>query len=405
MNASAEAALETIPPTDEGSLITDDAGFRHLLDDLDRAAKASRKPLICAVDLEADSLHSYREKLCLVQLCCAGRLAILDPLKIQDLVPLLDFVERPDVELWMHGADFDMTLLKRTFSRVPPRIYDTQTAARLLGYRKFGLAYLIEDFFGVALSKSPQKADWGKRPLTDKMIEYAMNDVCYLPRMAQMLVGLLNEKGRWDWFLQSCDAAREAVMAREERTKDEAWKISGWGRLSPKGLAFLRALWTWRDRQAEILDRPSFKVMNNERLIELSLGLEEGKKIMAPPGRYRQAQVTSFRDAVREVFQMPKEEWPQKVRGKRPKPDPAGARRFDQLKARRDREAERHDLEESFIAAKGALERLAFSPDPPESFLLPWQMELLGLNDGSPSAAATDAEQEASDVERVSAAP
>jgi ribonuclease D len=262
---------------------------------------------------------------------------------------------------------------------VPERIYDTQIAARLIGFRRFGLAHLIEHFFEVTISKSPQKADWGKRPLTEKMIEYAFNDVRYLPEMIRTLTEKLHELGRWEWFLQSCDDARKNVIERESRPREDAWKITGWGKLSPLGMAFLRAIWNWRDRQAEILDRPAFKVMNNERMIDLSLALESGKKIVTPPGRYRPAQVSNFKEAVEAVYQLDKSDWPQKVRGKRSRPDPEGAKRFDKLKAHRDKQADAYDLEASLIAPKHVLERLAFAQDPPEELLLPWQREVLGL--------------------------
>ena len=111
----------------------------------------------CAVDTEADSLHSFREKLCLIQFSCAGRHAIIDPLKIGDLTPLLQFLE--SAEIWMHGADFDMSLFKRTFDLVPSTVLDTQTAARLCGFRQFGLAHLVHEIFGVSLSKQSQRAN------------------------------------------------------------------------------------------------------------------------------------------------------------------------------------------------------------------------------------------------------
>ncbi len=80
----------------------------------------------------------------------------------------------------MHGADYDMTMFKRQFGKLPAVVYDTQIGARLLGVRRFGLGDLVNHYFGVELSKSSQKADWGKRPLSPKMIEYALNDVHYL---------------------------------------------------------------------------------------------------------------------------------------------------------------------------------------------------------------------------------
>ena len=139
----------------------------------------------CAIDTEADSLHCYEEKLCLIQFAAADQFAVIDPLAFDDLEPLIEFLD--STEVWLHGADFDMRMLRRTFDRIPNVVYDTQTAARLLGARKFGLANLVEDQFGVVLPKGSQKADWGKRPLTRKMIDYAVNDVRYLLSLATTL--------------------------------------------------------------------------------------------------------------------------------------------------------------------------------------------------------------------------
>ena len=114
----------------------------------------------CAIDTEADSLHCYEEKLCLIQFAVEDRFAIIDPLSIQDLSSLINFIIRSEV--WLHVSDFDMRMLKRTYGSVPETVYDTQTASRLLGVKKFGLVNLVEDHFGVVLPKTSQKADWAK---------------------------------------------------------------------------------------------------------------------------------------------------------------------------------------------------------------------------------------------------
>ena len=139
----------------------------------------------CAIDTEADSLHCYEEKLCLIQFAAEDSLAVIDPLKGSDFSSLIDYLDT--VNVWMHGADFDIRMLSRSYGRAPKVVYDTQTASRLLGVRKFGLVNLVEDHFGVVLPKTSQKANWGKRPLSEKMLEYAVNDVRYLLEIAQKL--------------------------------------------------------------------------------------------------------------------------------------------------------------------------------------------------------------------------
>ncbi|MCB1089827.1 MAG: ribonuclease D, partial [Verrucomicrobiae bacterium] len=196
---------------------------------------------------EADSMHSYETKLCLIQFASAGRLAIIDPLSIphDSLLGLLDLIDEAEV-VWMHGADYDMAMFRKTFGRIPAAVWDTQTAARLLGFEQFGLANLIEAEYGVTLSKASQKADWGRRPLTEKMLSYAFNDVRYIVPMARSFVHRLEECGRMSWFIESCDSAREYAANREERPSEEAWRVNGWGSLDRLGMAYLKALWYWR---------------------------------------------------------------------------------------------------------------------------------------------------------------
>ncbi|MDG2125835.1 MAG: ribonuclease D, partial [Verrucomicrobiales bacterium] len=195
-----EHSLPSDPVPDKSGVIsidTSDALVRFLDDVVSEEAAKS-----CAIDTEADSLHSFREKLCLIQFESAGRIALIDPLANIDLEPLAEYLR--GAEVWVHGGDFDMLMLKRAFGEVPEKYFDTQIAARLLGYERFGLAAMIEDVFSVALSKSSQRADWGKRPLSDKMLDYAANDVRYVRSLASDLTGRLDEHGRGDWFTESC---------------------------------------------------------------------------------------------------------------------------------------------------------------------------------------------------------
>jgi len=138
-----------------------------------------------AMDLEADSLHKYYEKLSLVQFTDGENHQLIDPLAIEDMQPLKDYLK--DAELWMHGADYDIVMMRRDLGIVPPVIWDTQIGARLLGVPKFGYGNLVEHYAGVEISKSSQKADWSKRPLTEKMCEYAINDVL----RRDVMIGLL----------------------------------------------------------------------------------------------------------------------------------------------------------------------------------------------------------------------
>jgi len=328
----------------------------------------------CAIDTEADSLHCYEEKLCLIQFSAAGHFAVIDPLACDNLEPLVEFLD--STEVWLHGADFDMRMLRRKFNRIPGIVYDTQTAARLLGARKFGLVNLVEEHFGVILPKGSQKADWGRRPLSRKMIDYAVNDVRYLLPLGEIFVERLKDSGRWEWFLQSCAAARAVAEIRREKDKDLIWRISGWGKLERLGMAYLRALWFWRDGEAARRDRPPFKIIGNDRLLEYSGDLQCGKSVSLPE-RFPRSVVGRFDEAIGSVCGLSENEYPKKIKRSRGRRDNDAEQRFEKLKALRDEVAGGLDIDATLIGSRATLERLAAQPEKTDELLLAWQKELL----------------------------
>ncbi len=343
---------------------------------LEKSGQETGAP-VCAIDTEADSLHRYRESLCLVQFAVRGESVLIDPLAIEDLAPLGDYLSRATV--WMHGADYDMTMFKRQFGKLPAIVYDTQIGARLLGARRFGLGDLVKDYFGIELLKTSQKADWGKRPLSPKMIEYALNDVHYLLDMGDMIVTGLRNLGRYDWFEESCTAARQKVLDRDD-TKEEMWRIQGSGKLDRRGLACLRALWNWRDAEAKAWDRPSFMVVTNRQLLEWSHDLASGKCVNLPH-HFRPDRLKRFRSSVAAVEALTEAGWPERAAGKRRKRDRDFDRRVDALIHDREQAAAKLDIESSLIAPRAVLESIAADDAKPSDLLLKWQLECLGLSD------------------------
>ncbi len=357
--------------TPEPLWIDSRSGLENFLDEVQDAT-------FVGMDLEADNLHSYREKLCLIQLAADGRVALIDPLAFDDCSPLLEFIDDERRDLWMHGADFDMTLMLGTFDWLPHRIRDTQIAAQLVGCRQFGLASLVKNFFGIEISKSSQKQDWSKRPLTPKMLEYAAADAALLLPLKEQLMARLVELGRLDWFEESCSAARRQVLARPPRDTSELWRISGSGALRGRQLAILRALWHWRENEACRRDVPTFKVISNQELLDLSRGLDEGgrpeirRRLTAPARR-------ELSELIPKVLSLPEREWPERQRSKRSKRPKDFEEKVDQLKALRDAAAARLDIDPSVIAARKTLESIVLGEHTETNGrLLEWQRELLG---------------------------
>jgi len=351
---------------------TTDRLVSHLL-----ASRQGTEAPVCAIDTEADSLHRYRESLCLIQFAVRRESVLIDPLAIGDLSALGSYLAEATV--WMHGADYDMTMFRRQFGALPPVVYDTQIGARLLGARRFGLGDLVHQYFGVELSKSSQKADWGKRPLSPKMIEYALNDVHYLLEMGDLIVAGLKELGRYEWFEESCAAARQRVLDRDD-SKEENWRIQGSGKLDRFGLVCLRALWYWRDTEAKAWDRPSFMVTTNRQLLEWSHDLATGNNVSLPH-HFRPDRVKRFRTAVTAVETLAETDWPQRLAAKRQKRDRDFERKVDALIKSREHAATKLDIEGSLIAPRSVLESLVAGDAMPADVLLGWQRQCLGLTD------------------------
>src|SRR6266513_3648937 len=328
-----------------------------------------------AVDTEADSLHCYREKLCLLQVSLPGRDYIVDPLADVDLAPLFTALER--MEIVLLGADFDLRLLRRGLTFTAQRIFDTVIGARLLGLREFSLAALLGRYFDAELGKGSQKANWARRPLSARMLEYAMNDTHYLLPLAERFEAQLKQFDRIDWLRQSCQRAVEQAAVERARDKDELWRIRGSGLLRGRAAAVLRALWQWREKEAKAADRPPFHVLQNHELINAAVSFASEK----PPdyrhfsSRRRQA----FREAAQNALQLSEEEWPVSLRRFGTRPSAGMMARTEELRRQRDRGARELDLEPSFIASRSTLEAIAADETCATTLLVPWQRAVLAL--------------------------
>jgi ribonuclease D len=328
-----------------------------------------------AVDTEADSLHCYFEKLCLIQVSVPGHDYLVDPLASLDLAPFAAALTPKEIVL--QGADFDLRLLRRSLGFTATRIFDTVIAARLLGIRSFSLQALVEKFFGVTLAKGSQKANWARRPLPHHMAEYAMNDTRYLLPLAEKLEAGLRERGRLEWFEQSCERAREQAAVERTRGDEEVWRISGSGKFGGRACAVLRELWQWRDREAQAADRPAFHVLQNHLLLEAAEQFAAGQ---VPDHRHfsvRRRQ--GFREAAERGLNLPESEWPVRPKRRGTRPTREMERAAEELRRRRDAVANAHGLEPSLIAPRNAIDAVVADASQREALLAPWQRHLLEL--------------------------
>jgi ribonuclease D len=221
------------------------------------------------VDTESNSLHAYREQVCLIQFSTSRKDYLLDPLELSDLSSLALLFSDPGIEKIFHAVEYDIICLKRDFGFEVVNIFDTMQSARILGYPQFGLDSLLALKFGLKVDKRYQKADWAFRPLSPEMLNYARLDTHYLLSLRDMLQVELEATGLWD--LAREEFIRLAKLNGNSRVDLPAWqKVSGKQNLTDRQLTILKALCDWRDDTARGLSRPPFKVVDDRRLISLA---------------------------------------------------------------------------------------------------------------------------------------
>jgi ribonuclease D len=329
-----------------------------------------------AVDTEADSLHAYPEKVCLIQISTTVGDRLIDPLAGFDLKPLLAALS--EHVLIMHGADYDLRLLCKHHEFVPSSIFDTMLAARLLGVRQFGLSNLVETFLGVKLEKGAQKANWAIRPLTDKMLRYARNDTHYLKPLADKLEVDLQAKGRLAWHQESC--ARLITDCSRERPPDldSVWRLKGSHLLGRHALAVLRDLWRWRENEAVRANKPPFFVLSHQALVEIAEAAASGRPVEnLIPKHLSERRRAGVVKAVSQGLRVQPDDFPKLLRSTGRRPSETERRRYAELQKRRDARAEELGLDPTLIASRGVLSDLAHNWDEFAPELMSWQRALL----------------------------
>jgi len=240
--------------------IADKSSLRHVSSKL----RAERR---IALDCEAAGFHRYTDRLCLVQLSTPRDTYLFDPLETDPAPALKPILEDPQVQVVMHGADFDLRLLRRDLGIAVRGLFDTQVAATLLGAQAVGLASLLDDRMNVVLSKKHQRADWAQRPLPDGFLEYAADDTRHLLDLADILAGELGERERRGWAEEEFRYLETIEWIEEPQDPVTRFKVAR--KMTPREVTSLRAALEWRDRIAQDRDRAPFRVAGDQILVEI----------------------------------------------------------------------------------------------------------------------------------------
>ncbi len=225
---------------------------------------------VIGVDTEQDSYFAYRTKVCVIQIGADDEEWIIDALALDDFAPLQPaFLDRSRTKV-LHAGENDVDLLRKNCGLEVRGLFDTMSAASILGYAKTGLAGVIEHHFGVTIEKKYQRSDWRKRPLEREQIEYAALDVRYLSKLRELFLDELDDAGRVEEAESDFGRIEHVVHDQKEFDADDYVRIRGARDLDGLGRRILQALYELRDEIAREEDRALFRVCPDHVLIDLA---------------------------------------------------------------------------------------------------------------------------------------
>ena len=313
-----------------------------------------------AVDTESNSLHAFREQVCLIQFSTPSKDYILDPFAIEDLSALGPLFGNPKIEKIFHAAEYDLICLTRDFEYRFANIFDTMYAARVLGYPFVGLDNMLAEKLDIKVDKRHQKADWAARPLTASQIDYARFDTHYLFQLRDILEKELEEKGRLQLaredFARACN-----VELPKEKVNGASWRrFSARKDVSTRELTILSELCVFRDHVAERMDRPPFKVVDDDMLLAIARNLPEKDVDLAGIG-LSPKQIRLWGEDILGAVQRGADA-PLVTREQSKRPHDAVLRRLEKLKNWRKLQAKETGVESDIILPKAYLNLLAENP-------------------------------------------
>jgi ribonuclease D len=319
---------------------------------------------VIALDTESDSLHSFPEKVCLLQVAEeSGTVTLVDPLALRDLSPLAPLCADPGIVKVFHGASYDLASVKRDFGFEFADIFDTMVAGQFLGLPELGLASLLERFFGIPPGPSRQKDDWAERPLSPEQEFYAAEDVRHLIPLRERLLQELAARGRRAWVEEECQALAAIPAAHRVFDPEDYVRVKGARDLDGRGLAVLRELYVAREAWAREGGRPPFKVLGNEPLVRLAARRPRAREgLQSIPGcspRVVQRYGDGILAAIVRGDAVPEAELPTYPRARKPRVPPAVQRRIEALTRWRAAAAERLGLDPGLLLPRRLVERLA----------------------------------------------
>lgn len=346
----------------------------------------ANEPVI-GVDLEADAMHAFKEKICLIQIAGSHEAFLVDPFEITDFSPFIGLLENPQITKIFHGADFDVRSLDRDMGARIQGLVDTEIACRFLNIRERGLGALLKSYFDVDVDKKYQKVDWSRRPLKEEMIAYSVADVAHLIPLYQTLEESLKEMGRLSWAKEEYQI--QSQVSFEPNNQLPLFKrFKGAGKMDNRTLAVLENLLQTRLFLAEKKDLPPFKIMSNQSIGTLAekKPCNVGQMIALKALSKKQADMYGgpCKKAIEKAMALPGKSLPSYPKTPMPKKDPRILERIKRLKKTRERLSEFMGMEPGFLINNQMITAIAIAfPGDLEGLLAidgirRWQTEAIG---------------------------
>ena len=314
-----------------------------------------------SVDTEANSLHAYREQVCLIQFSTPNTDYLIDPIALTDLSVLAPLFSNPNIEKVFHAAEYDLIGLRRDFGFTFANLFDTMQAARILGYHCVGLDRLLGEKFDITTDKRHQKADWAARPLKPDQIHYARLDTHYLFDLRDLLEAELRQKGYWELAREDFSRACGPDEPKEKSNGGAYWKrFSARKDMNTRELTILNELCLVRNEIASRLNRPPFKVVEDDKLIEMARCTPAHEVDLAGIGLSGRQINLWGADMLRAVQRGM--DAPLVTRDQVKRPNDAALKRLDKLKKWRKSVAEKIGVESDIVLPKIYLNMLAENP-------------------------------------------
>lgn len=256
-------------------------------------------------DTEFIGEKRYQTSLCLIQVMTERGLYLIDPIEVRDLYPLLHFLEDESVVTITHAGENDYRLLHAQYDSIPKNVFDTQIAAGFVGH-KYPVSFrkLVESELDITLNKSHAVTDWESRPLSNKQIQYALDDVLPLYDLWQSLQRQLEQRGRLHWAKEEFGVLESAEFyfrdPNHEVLKSELMKS-----LNKREKIFLMRVLNWREETAERRNHSREMVLPNRMLSHLVRGIASGKDALYRNRRLPDKVISKYGEMFEELFREP----------------------------------------------------------------------------------------------------